>query len=180
MFEWVGETLRRMRKDAGKTLEQIGKEAHLGRGQLSRIENGHQEATFSTLAKILDSQRISRREFFRRYELVEAERIAAKGPAAAGLEGDGSTYPQEASAWPDEVREVLSQVESFIATSFTPNRPLAQGAIELGDFLVLFRIVPKSGPPPAAPPSPAPEAPPEPGPKRPRAPRSRRKLRTRS
>jgi transcriptional regulator with XRE-family HTH domain len=186
MFEYVGETLRRLRKEGGKTLEQIGKEAHLGRGQLSRIENGHQEATLSTLAKILDSQRITRREFFRRYELVEKERTEARGPEAAGsgspgapgsagslgsgVSGDEGIYQRDAAnAWPHEVREVLSRVESFIATTFTPHRPVAQGAIELGDFLILFRVVPKSGTGAAEPPATAAPEPPPPPPSASRA-----------
>ena len=53
MFALVGETLRRFRKDKGLTLEKLGEMAGLGRGQLSRIENGHQEATLSTLATSL-------------------------------------------------------------------------------------------------------------------------------
>jgi|HubBroStandDraft_3_1064219.scaffolds.fasta_scaffold34679_3 transcriptional regulator with XRE-family HTH domain len=161
MFEYVGETLRRLRKESGKTLEQISKEAHLGRGQLSRIETSQQSATLKTLAKILASQRLTRREFFRRYELVETELVAARGaqPLAGGAavssgaappESEGA-YPLNAqSAWPNEVREALSRVESFITNAFNPDRPLAQGAIELGDLLILFRVVPKSAVPPAS------------------------------
>jgi transcriptional regulator with XRE-family HTH domain len=155
LFKFVGETLRRLRKESGKTLEQISSEARLGRGQLSRIENGHQSATLKTLGKILTSQHLSRREFFRRYELVETELQAAKGPDAAGApasegEGESAGYPlKPTTAWPNEVREALSRVESFITTAFNPDRPLAQGAIELGDLLILFRVVPKSAAPTA-------------------------------
>jgi transcriptional regulator with XRE-family HTH domain len=56
LFAYIGETLRRLRKDRGKTLDEIGQEAGLGRGQLSRIENGRQEATLTTLSKVLVSQ----------------------------------------------------------------------------------------------------------------------------
>src|SRR4028119_175813 len=91
MFAYVGETLRRLRKERGKTLEELGQEAGLGRGQLSRIENSRQEATLTTLSKILDSKGMSRREFFRRYELVEAEAEAIERseapPAADGGRG---------------------------------------------------------------------------------------------
>lgn len=153
MFDLIGETLRRLRKEGGKTLEQIGKEARLGRGQLSRIETGQQQATFKTLGKILKSQHLSRREFFRRYELVETERQAARGLGAGsdGADLEGASYTRSvSSAWPSEVREALSRVESFITTAFNPDRPLAQGAIELGDLLILFRVVPKSALPPVA------------------------------
>ena len=68
MFALIGETLRRLRRDKRLTLESLGKTAGLGRGQLSRIENNHQEATLSTLAKILRAQGVSRSEFFRRYD----------------------------------------------------------------------------------------------------------------
>ncbi len=138
-FDLVGETLRRLRKERGKTLDQLGREAGLGRGQLSRIENGHQTATLATLAKILGSQGVSRREFFRRYDLVESEEIANQRSSAEGA-GESS------SRWPEEVREVLGKVESFINVNFQQPRPVAQGALELGDYMVLFRVVPKGSP----------------------------------
>jgi transcriptional regulator with XRE-family HTH domain len=129
MFAFVGETLRRLRKERAKTLAEIGAEARLGRGQLSRIENSRQEATLSTLGKILNSQGVSRREFFRRYDLVEAEALARDNSPAAPLE----TLVEGGSA------------------------PVAQGAIEIGDVVVHFRVVSKSAPAaPAAPPEPPP------------------------
>ena len=156
MFAYVGETLRRLRKERGKTLEELGQEAGLGRGQLSRIENSRQEATLTTLSKILESQGMSRREFFRRYELVEAEAEAierAEAPPAA--DGGGE--------WPDELQDVLRKVESFVNTTFQQPRPVAQGAIEVGEMVVLFRVVTKNTAQPAADPAggaDGPEAPP--------------------
>lgn len=145
MFTYVGETLRRLRKERGKTLEELGQEAGLGRGQLSRIENSRQEATLTTLSKILDSQGMSRREFFRRYELVEAEAEAIeRSEAPPAADGGGE--------WPDELRDVLRKVESFVSTTFQQPRPVAQGAIEVGEMVVLFRVVTKT-PPPAADPA---------------------------
>lgn len=148
-FDLVGETLRRLRKEKGKTLEQLGEEAGLGRGQLSRIENGRQEATLGTLAKILDSQGVTRREFFRRYDLVEAEALA----------NERATMPEPHAAvlagrWPEEIQEVLGKVESFVQTTFHGPKPVAQGAVEIGDVVVLFRVVPKN--PPEDPPAPSP------------------------
>ncbi len=150
-FDLVGETLRRLRKEKGKTLEQLGEEAGLGRGQLSRIENGRQEATLGTLAKILDSQGVTRREFFRRYDLVEAEALA----------NERATMPEPHAAvlagrWPEEIQEVLGKVESFVQTTFHGPKPVAQGAVEIGDVVVLFRVVPKNPPENAPLPSPAP------------------------
>lgn len=141
-FALVGETLRRLRKEKGKTLEQLGEEAGLGRGQLSRIENGRQEATLNTLAKILTSQRVTRREFFRRYDLVESEALANERAEGKGDSDDSSL----ASRWPEEIQEVLSKVESFVQVTLHQPRPIAQGAIEVGDMVVLFRVVPKSAP----------------------------------
>ncbi|HVT59045.1 MAG TPA: helix-turn-helix transcriptional regulator [Thermoanaerobaculia bacterium] len=151
MFQWVGETLRRIRKDKGKTLEKLAREAELGRGQLSRIENARQEATFTTLAKILGAQGVSRREYFHRYDLVEAEASAieqsARQPAA-----ETDAYPSAGGRqWPDEIKEVLAKVESFVDTTFRQTQPVAQGAIEIGDFVVLFRVLPKQQPAPPAP-----------------------------
>lgn len=150
-FDLVGETLRRLRKEKGKTLEQLGEEAGLGRGQLSRIENGRQEATLGTLAKILASQGVTRREFFRRYDLVEAEALA----------NERATEPETheavlASRWPEEIQEVLGKVESFVQTTFHGPKPVAQGAVEIGDVVVLFRVMPKNPPeePPLPPPAP--------------------------
>lgn len=117
MFALIGETVRRLRKERDLTLAVLGAKAKLGRGQLSRIENGHQEATFTTLEKILRALEVSRREFFRRYDLVEAEDLALKsGRPAEGV----VTEP-----WPEE-------------------KAMAQGAIEVGEVTVFFRVVPKA------------------------------------
>jgi transcriptional regulator with XRE-family HTH domain len=142
MFALIGETLRRFRKDKGLTLEQLGEMAGLGRGQLSRIENGHQEATLSTLAKILRSLGVSRWELFRRYERVEAEALAA-----AGQKTDADPA---AASWPEEIQSVLGRIESLAHLTLHQPRPVAQGAIEVGDLVVLFRVVPKSAAPEAA------------------------------
>ena len=137
MFALIGETLRRLRRDKSLTLEVLGKAAELGRGQLSRIENSHQEATLSTLAKILRSQGVSRREFFRRYDMVEAEALAIERQEAPG---DAAS----AENWPREIQDVLNRVESFVDVTLNQPRPVAQGAFEVGDLVVLFRVVPKN------------------------------------
>ena len=157
-FELVGETLRRLRKEKGKTLEKLGREAGLGRGQLSRIENGRQEATLGTLAKILASQGVTRREFFRRYDLVESEALANERA------GEASGEAAIASRWPEEIQTVLSKVESFVQITLHQPRPVAQGAIEVGDMVVLFRVVPKNAPE-AQPDSPERKPPPPASPK---------------
>jgi transcriptional regulator with XRE-family HTH domain len=143
MFDLIGETLRRLRKERGLTLDELGRAAELGRGQLSRIENNKQEATLSTLGKILTCQAVTRREFFRRYELVETEARAVKRQEKGEHAAEDS--------WPDEVREALGKVESLVQLTFNELRPVAQGAIEVGDLVVLFRVMPKD----AAPPTPA-------------------------
>ncbi len=143
-FAFVGETLRRLRKERGKTLEQIGEEAGLGRGQLSRIENSRQEATLGTLSKILNSQGVSRREFFRRYELVEAEAMANE--RASGPRPEDEAASPERSGWPQEIQDVLGKVESFVQTNLHQPRPVAQGAFEFGEWVVLFRVLPKNAP----------------------------------
>jgi transcriptional regulator with XRE-family HTH domain len=136
MFELIGETLRRLRKERELTLEDLRRAAGLGRGQLSRIENGKQEATFSTLAKVLECQGVSRREFFRRYDLVESEALAVQ------RQGSGAELAHE--EWPEELREVLSKVDSFVRITLDQQRPVAQGAIEVGDLVVLFRVIPRA------------------------------------
>jgi transcriptional regulator with XRE-family HTH domain len=159
LFAYIGETLRRLRKERDKTLDEIGKEAGLGRGQLSRIENARQEATLSTLSKILVSQGVSRREFFHRYELVEAE--------AEAVRPEGLPAPVAGEEeWPAEVRQALKQVRSFVAAAFLQPQPVAQGTIELGDLVVLFRVVSKARPPEPA--KPAGEEAPDAGAPRPR------------
>jgi transcriptional regulator with XRE-family HTH domain len=144
MFALIGETLRRLRKDKRLTLDELGKAAELGRGQLSRIENGHQEATLSTLGKILRSQGVSRREFFRRYDLVESEKLAVEREQAGGA-APGEAHGE--GSWPQEVQDVLSRVESFVHMTFNQPRPVAQGAFEVGDLVVLFRVVPRNAAP---------------------------------
>ena len=173
MFALIGETLRRLRRDKGLTLEDLGKSAELGRGQLSRIENSRQEATLSTLAKILGAQGVSRREFFRRYDMVESEALAVERQQAGTAPGEA----EGEASWPREIQDVLSRVESFVDTTLHQPRPVAQGTFEVGDLVVLFRVLPKnpeSGPPrkpggePAAvpPKAPAPGARRRPGPRR--------------
>jgi transcriptional regulator with XRE-family HTH domain len=178
MFKFVGETLRRLRKERGKTLEQLGEEAGLGRGQLSRIENSRQESTLTTLAKILASQGVSRREFFHRYDLVENEAVALERNAA-GTQAAAGGAPANPGDWPEEIREVLGKLESFVNMTFRQPHPVAQGAIELGDLVILFRVVPKSSPESRAAEAAAAEAPPAggPAPATPRKPASRKKQR---
>ena len=140
LFAYIGETLRRMRKERGKTLDEVGKEAGLGRGQLSRIENSRQEATLTTLSKILVSQGMSRHEFFHRYELVETEAEALERSGGVPLPVDRQ------EEWPEEVRQALKRVEAFVTAAFLQPRPVAQGTIEMGDLVVLFRVVSKTPP----------------------------------
>jgi transcriptional regulator with XRE-family HTH domain len=140
LFAYIGETLRRMRKERGKTLDEVGKEAGLGRGQLSRIENGLQEATLTTLSKVLVSQGMSRHEFFHRYEMVEKEAEALERSGGVPLPVDRQ------EEWPEEVRQALQRVEAFVTAAFLQPRPVAQGTIELGDLVVLFRVVSKNPP----------------------------------
>jgi transcriptional regulator with XRE-family HTH domain len=121
MFALIGETLRRLRKEKGLTLERLGEAAELGRGQLSRIENSRQEATLSTLAKILTSQGVSRREFFRRYDLVESEALGVeRQQTGAAATGEGP--------WPQGILDAVSRVEAFIQATLQQAHPVAQGA----------------------------------------------------
>lgn len=141
-FGLIGETLRRLRRERDLTLEQVGERAGLGRGQLSRIENSKQEATLSTLAKILACEGVSRREFFRRYDLVEAEALAVE------REKDGS------AAGAPEARDLAGRLESFVQSALDPSGAVAQGTIELGDMVLMFRLAPRSAAVPAtAPPA---------------------------
>jgi transcriptional regulator with XRE-family HTH domain len=142
-FELLGETLRRLRRERDLTLEQVGERAGLGRGQLSRIENSKQEATLSTLAKILACEGVSRREFFRRYDLVEAEALAVereKGP------GEAET-PRSLQG----IQDIAGRLESFLQSTLDPTGTVAQGAIEVGDLMVMFRVVPRSATAPGPP-----------------------------
>jgi hypothetical protein len=69
------------------------------------------------LAKILNALEVSRREFFRRYDLVEEMSLKSGQPAES----------VSAEPWPE------------------PSVAMAQGAIEVGDVAVLFRVVPRQG-----------------------------------
>lgn len=149
-FELLGETLRRLRRERDLTLEQVGERAGLGRGQLSRIENSKQEATLSTLAKILSCEGVSRREFFRRYDLVEAEALA--------VQRDKSTGESEAPRSLQNIQDIASRLESFLQSTLDSAGTVAQGAIELGDLVVMFRVVPRSATAPGLP-----QPPPTPG-----------------
>lgn len=164
MFELIGETLRRLRKERGLTLDQLGKQAGLGRGQLSRIENMKQEATLSTVAKILQCQGVSRREFFRRYDLVESEARALEREA-----GGDAKPPSAEAGWPQTLQEAASRLEGFIQSALRDSEPVSQGAVQFGDLLFLFRAVraeTATGPaPPAGPGGEVPAASERPGPR---------------
>lgn len=142
-FALMGETLRRVRKERGKTLAQLAVEAKVGKGQLSRIETGKQEVTLGTLAKVLAAHRLSRQEFFHRYDLVEAEAGALKRPeerlARAARERPGSTPP---GRWPDEIHDALTRLDAFVTSAAKQRKPVMQGEVAIGDFVVHFRIVP--------------------------------------
>lgn len=138
-FSLIGETLRRLRRERDLTLEQVGERAGLGRGQLSRIENSKQEATLSTLAKILACEGVSRREFFRRYDLVEAETLAVEREKDGS--GDGAPRPPHSL---QTVRDLAGRLESFVQSTLDPSGTVAQGTIELGDLVVMFRVAPRS------------------------------------
>jgi transcriptional regulator with XRE-family HTH domain len=142
-FGLIGETLRRLRRERDLTLEQVGERAGLGRGQLSRIENSKQEATLSTLAKILACEGVSRREFFRRYDLVEAEALA--------VEREKGGEPAAASRPPQDTRNLASRLETFLQSTLDPSGTVAQGAIEIGDLVVMFRVEPRSATVPETP-----------------------------
>lgn len=137
-FAWVGETLRRVRKEKGKTLSELALIAKVGKGQLSRIETGKQEITLGTLAKILSAYGLSRQEFFRRYDLVESgENDRAREPQRP----DGATDPL---AWTEKIRESIGRIQSFLASAANDARPLAQGGFEAGEYVVLFRVMPRA------------------------------------
>ncbi len=137
IFEHLGETLRRLRKERGKTLADLCAEAKVGKGQLSRIENGHQEATLSTLAKILAAHGVGRKELFRRYDLVEAEATAIHAsPAESAL---GASELSLGS-----VRQALDRFDAFVRSTLDRPQPLARGAVELGDYVVFFQVVPRT------------------------------------
>ena len=140
MFEFVGETLRRLRKERGKTLAELGAEAQVGKGQLSRIENGKQEATLETLGRLLQAHGVSRQEFFRRYDLVETEALQLRRgtgkPRPSPLSASGAALPQGLVA-------ALSRFESFVRSMLGQSRPVAQGMVEVGDLVVVFRVVPR-------------------------------------
>jgi transcriptional regulator with XRE-family HTH domain len=155
MFALIGETLRRIRKERGKTLEELGKDAALGRGQLSRIENARQEATLSTLAKILRSEKVSRKEFFRRYDLVEGEIQAARaGEPKTGAPGEGVPAPPNADL--GAIQGFFGDFGAFFRSLLQQSGPIAQGAVEVGELTVLFQVVPRSSAAASVSPSPAP------------------------
>lgn len=151
MFEHLGETLRRLRKARGKTLADLGREAQVGKGQLSRIENGLQEATLGTLAKILEAHGVSRQEFFHRYDLVETEAdavTASQGSRRAPIR----PHEPPRDALLDQARDALRTFDRFLEAAFDPERPSAHGAFEFGEYVVYFRLVTRGSHEPSTPP----------------------------
>jgi transcriptional regulator with XRE-family HTH domain len=146
IFEHLGETVRRLRKEKKKTLSALGVEAKVGKGQLSRIENGRQEATLNTLAKILAALGVGRKEFFRRYDLVEDEHTAVHGSGKPANLSLGSSEPLAGS-----LRQALDRFDAFVRAALERPQPLAQGAVELGEYVVFFRVVARDEATPKAP-----------------------------
>jgi transcriptional regulator with XRE-family HTH domain len=135
----VGETLRRVRKEKGKTLSELAAIAKVGKGQLSRIETGKQEITLGTLAKVLAAYGLSRQEFFRRYDLVETGELdRARETLGPGLD---SSDPLR---WTEKIRVSIGRIQSFLASAANDSRPLAQGGFEVGEYVVLFRVMPRT------------------------------------
>ncbi len=137
-FAWVGETLRRVRKEKGKTLSELAAVAKVGKGQLSRIETGKQEITLGTLAKVLSAYGLSRQEFFRRYDLVET------GELDRSREAPRAALPTDPLRWTERMRESIGRIETFLANAAHDVRPLAQGGFEAGEYVVLFRVLPRA------------------------------------
>lgn len=142
MFENLGETLRRLRKERRKTLADLGREAQVGKGQLSRIENGLQEATLGTLSKILEAHGVSRQEFFRRYDLVEAEADAVAAPPGSNRHTKLGSHERVGTPL-EATRDALRTFDRFLEAAFDPEHPVAHGAFELGEYVVYFRLVPR-------------------------------------
>ena len=82
-------------------------------------------------------------DFFRRYDRVEAEALATAGQE--------TNADPAAASWPEEIQDVLGRIESLAHLTLHQPRPVAQGAIEVGDLVVLFRIVPKGAAPESPP-----------------------------
>lgn len=55
MREVIGEALREMRMDAGKTLRQVSMDSMVSLGYLSEIERGHKEVSSEVLNSILSA-----------------------------------------------------------------------------------------------------------------------------
>lgn len=55
MREVIGEALREMRLDAGKTLRQVSMDSMVSLGYLSEIERGHKEVSSEVLNSILSA-----------------------------------------------------------------------------------------------------------------------------
>lgn len=132
--------MRRVRKEKGKTLSELAIVAKVGKGQLSRIETGKQEITLGTLAKVLSAYGLSRQEFFRRYDLVETGE-ADRSREAPKASGSGAADPLR---WTEKIRDSIGRVETFLAGAAQDARPLAQGGFEAGEYVVLFRVLPRS------------------------------------
>jgi transcriptional regulator with XRE-family HTH domain len=139
-FAWVGETLRRVRKEQGKTLSELAVVAKVGKGQLSRIETGKQEITLGTLAKVLAAYGLSRQEFFRRYDAVEN----GERDRAGETRSPGAGAAADPLRWTEKIRETIGRIESFLTSAAHDARPVAQGGFEVGEHVVLFRVLPRS------------------------------------
>lgn len=63
MFHLLGETLALLRQMRGLTQEELAAKARMGKNQISRYENNHQQPQLRQLARILDALEVSHQEF---------------------------------------------------------------------------------------------------------------------
>jgi hypothetical protein len=77
---------------------------------------------------------------------VEAETLAVE----RDKRGDAAGAPRS----PQDVRDLAGRLESFLQSTLDPSGTVAQGAIEVGDLVMMFRVEPRSSKAPETPQAP--------------------------
>jgi transcriptional regulator with XRE-family HTH domain len=68
----VGDTIRRMRQEQGKTLREVAKDSHVSLGHLSEVERGGKQASFEVIESVAHGLNITTSQLIKEiYEYLE-------------------------------------------------------------------------------------------------------------
>ena len=114
MFQNLGNTLALIRNLRRKSQTQVARDAGIGRGKLSKYENGTELPGLDPLGKLLKALDISPHEFLFSLALVD-ERASLLSSCDASTKRSLLVVPKQGgSVLPPQVEATFDQLQSFI------------------------------------------------------------------